>query len=94
MNTKTDTAMRARVAGRENVAARTVWQLDATALRIRCVLVDAETYELQGRTTHGWVKVAVGVNPMAMLKKISSLPAVANAVAEQIKRAKENYHVE
>lgn len=92
MSTKTDTAMRARVSGRENVAARTVWQLDANSLRLRCVLVDAETYELQGRTTHGWVKVASGVNPMEMLKKTSSLPAVANAVAEQIMSAKKNYH--
>lgn len=47
--------MRARVAGRVDIASRTVWKLDIESFRVRCVReVDGSTFIVQAHDGAGW----------------------------------------
>jgi hypothetical protein len=72
-------AARARVAGREAVAARTVWQLAVRGLRLRCVQVGA-AYQVQARETTGWRVVASVDHPLPALRLAASSEIVAKVV--------------
>ena len=45
----TDKALRARVEGREAVAARTSWQLDVRGFRVRCLREGPGAFQVQVR---------------------------------------------
>jgi hypothetical protein len=82
-----DSAMRARVAGKERTAARTVWSVEIGPLRARC-LRDGDGYLVQGRTERGWSdEIARGTGPLDLLRLIVGSVGVAKAVAASAERA-------
>lgn len=53
----TDDGVRARVAGRVDIAARIVWKLEVGAFRVRCIReVDGSTLIVQAHDGAGWNK--------------------------------------
>lgn len=75
-----DDAVRARVAGKEAMARRTAWLLEAGQLRVRCVRLraDSDVFVVQLRDKNGWHTApndtpARGVNPYALLLDWASI---------------------
>lgn len=94
-----DEGVRARVAGREAVARRTVWQLDIGPLRMRCIATPVEsTYEgnpitptsayiVQSRDPqNGWTGVVgTGDDPAELLRRAVGSTAVAKFIQKMVK---------
>jgi hypothetical protein len=77
----TDAAVRARVAGREAVAAKTVWQLDLGPVRARCVRQGEAEYVVQGRMSNGWTTVILrGTDPVELLRQVAGSIGVRKAI--------------
>lgn len=97
----TDAGVRARVAGREAVARRTVWQLDIGAFRVRCVaspverddngepIKPASAYVVQNRDPkNGWTNmVGAGDDPAELLRRLVGSAGVAEFIQGMIKPA-------
>lgn len=72
-NKDADAPMRARVAGREAVSARTAWSLDIGGFRLRCVRVvesSSERYEVQSRSGDRWQRLAESDDAMRALLRV------------------------
>lgn len=79
-----DAAARARVAGKDAVAARTAWALTIGGLRVRCVRDDdarpGARYEVQSLIASKWSSVAHGEEPLGLLRRLVSSGSVEMAV--------------
>jgi hypothetical protein len=76
-----DEAVRARVTGREAVADKTVWQLNAGPLRARCVHEGGPAYVVQGYTYKGWTAVIFrGTDPVELLRQVAGSIGVRKAI--------------
>src|SRR5271167_1278585 len=96
--TTSDSAVRARVAGREAVARRTVWQLDIGPFRMRCVASPVETgdngepikpasaYIVQNRDPKdGWTNiVGTGDDPAELRRRVSGSAEVAKFIQKMV----------
>lgn len=65
--------VRARVAGKQAIEARTIWALEAgygAPVRVRCLRRDEGGYVVQARTSKGWTEeIATGDDPWDLLKR-------------------------
>lgn len=88
--------MRARVAGRQAVALRTLWQLNAGGLSFRCVLSAEEPglYHVESRTPEGWgeftrFKASHDRVAHALLVRLVGSKTVAEALASVTRSLRE-----
>lgn len=75
-----DSALRARVSGRERVAQNTIWSLTVRELRFRCIAT-AGDYVIQVRHSTGWKELIPGADPMVLLRRAATSGSVRRAIA-------------
>lgn len=80
MNSTTDKAVQARVAGKELVAKRTIWQLEIGHSRFRCVWTGTD-FTVQHRTDKGWSEgLAHWADPADALRRVACCKAAETIV--------------
>lgn len=82
-----DNATRARWEGRQATAMRTLWQLTAGQVSLRCVIrtgdVSGGALEVQARTSKGWNKViATGDDAFQLLQRVTTTASMRKAMSE------------
>lgn len=79
-----DDDVRARVAGKQAVALRTVWQIQAGLLALRCVADVDGGFVVQARQASGWEHLASGDDALELLRRVIRSKAIARSVDESI----------
>jgi len=78
-----DKAVQARVEGRQRMAARTMWKLEAGPLQLRCVKDGPDDFHLEAKSEKGWGKFGPqSVHPLALLRVAVQLSAVSKVLHE------------
>ena len=64
-----DRSVQSRVAGKQAVELRTVWQLQLGHIVLRCIYRDRRKFVVQHRSPKGWSDLTTGEDPMGMLRR-------------------------
>lgn len=84
----TDDAVRARAAGKDLTARRTVWRLELGAHCFRCVLIKGRfAFQHRSAASATWETWNADADPLAALSKLVSSASVARVVAEVVASA-------
>lgn len=73
--------MRARVAGKQRIAALTVWSIDIGVLRFRCVNAGDVYYEIQCLVSSKWKSLGYEKEPLDALRRLVTTGNIETAVA-------------
>ncbi len=83
-----DSAMRARVAGRNEVAAKTVWQLEIFGgVAFRCIAQSEAAHVVQVRTGKGWMLLTPEPrpDPHDLLRRVVNTDSLAKVIEQRVK---------
>ena len=83
----TDKAVRARVAGRQTVAEKILWQLNVGDFRVRCIphTVEAGAYIVEARIDGVWrAHLCFGKDPVELLQRVAKTSATTQAIREML----------
>ena len=81
-----DAATRARWEGRQAIALRTLWQLTAGPVSLRCVIRTGDfsggVLEVQARTDKGWTRIiATGDDAFELLQRVTVTSSMKKALS-------------